>query len=434
MFRILLSALLLLGMPLSAFAYPFAATPAQTFTTGNFPTDSVVADYNEDGIDDVVVISAVDRFITLYVGTNGTGLTESGTTSVPVGLGSVFGMTGGDFNNDDNDDLVTSLGSDSYFFLGDGAGNFATSTATGTSNAYKAADFNNDGYDDLFFYSCSRGCFYALGVNNQDDTFTFSLEASGASNFLDAKAGLLNDDAFIDLVFAAENETDTYVLLGDGDGTFGAETATNEIAGEMRSLALADITGDGELDLVAHDDNATLNVVPGNGDGTFGTAVTYTADYTISRVFAVDVTGDDVADVIALHNANDRVSIFTNNGSGTLSEAQVLTVGDAPESAAALDADDDGMIDLVVVNEDADSIMLFLGIEEPEDEEVEESDSGNTGRSRGGRVIRSGSGFRDLDRGGDQVTTMTRADIEAQIVIVLQQLIALLLEAVAERS
>nr|GFD56652.1 hypothetical protein [Tanacetum cinerariifolium] len=61
--------------------------------------------------------------------------------------------------------------------------------------------------------------------------------------------------------------------FGTGSGAFGAPTFYLRGIG---SLALADLTGDGVLDIVAASyASRTITVLAGTGTGTFGASVTY---------------------------------------------------------------------------------------------------------------------------------------------------------------
>ena len=75
------------------------------------------------------------------------------------------------------------------------------------------------------------------------------------------------------------------MLLGNGDGTF--QTAVTYVSGGYgaASVAVADVNGDGKLDVVVANCSGSssdcsgsagnVGVLLGNGDGTFQTAVTY---------------------------------------------------------------------------------------------------------------------------------------------------------------
>ena len=83
--------------------------------------------------------------------------------------------------------------------------------------------------------------------------------------------GDLNGDGRPDLAAANYAANTVSVLLGNGDGTFGAKTdfATGT---SPRSVAIGDLNGDGKPDLaVANSGSNTVSVLLGNGDGTFGT-------------------------------------------------------------------------------------------------------------------------------------------------------------------
>ena len=79
----------------------------------------------------------------------------------------------------------------------------------------------------------------------------------------------LNGDGKLDLAVANNGSNNVSVLLGNGNGTFAA--AQNFITGtEPRSVAVADLNGDGKPDLaVASYGDGTVSVLLGNGNGTF---------------------------------------------------------------------------------------------------------------------------------------------------------------------
>src|SRR5262249_33427189 len=83
-------------------------------------------------------------------------------------------------------------------------------------------------------------------------------------------SGDVNNDGKIDLVYSFGNPPISYcVRLGNGDGTF--QPPSCDIAGnQIRSIALKDLDGDGNLDLVMGDfEGNFVRIHKGNGDGTF---------------------------------------------------------------------------------------------------------------------------------------------------------------------
>src|SRR5438034_721147 len=92
--------------------------------------------------------------------------------------------------------------------------------------------------------------------------------ATGASPYAVAAADF-NGDGKKDLAVTNENSDTVSVLLGKGDGTFGA--ATNFAAGDgPNAVKVADFDGDGRKDLaITNDFGGGVYVLRGKGDGTF---------------------------------------------------------------------------------------------------------------------------------------------------------------------
>jgi large repetitive protein len=65
------------------------------------------------------------------------------------------------------------------------------------------------------------------------------------------------------------------VLLGNGDGTFQPAVSYGSGGQTAESVALADLNGDGKLDIVVANQSGTVGVLLNNGDGTFQSAVPY---------------------------------------------------------------------------------------------------------------------------------------------------------------
>ena len=89
--------------------------------------------------------------------------------------------------------------------------------------------------------------------------------------------GDFNGDGKQDLAVANESSDNVSILLGGGNGTFGA--ATNFAAGSApTSVAVGDFNGDGKQDLaMANANSNNVSILLANGNGTFGAATNFTA-------------------------------------------------------------------------------------------------------------------------------------------------------------
>jgi len=139
----------------------------------------------------------------------------------------------------------------------------------------------------------------------------------------------VNGDGHLDLVVAYWNEGSVGVLLGKGDGTFQPVVKYDSGGTGAPSVAVADINGDGKPDIVVLNawlQEGTVGVLLGNGDGTFQPPVTYdTGQYSEPEALAVgDLNGDGHPDIAVANfshsdcDCNDGlVSVFWGNGDGT---------------------------------------------------------------------------------------------------------------------
>src|SRR5438128_8278020 len=113
----------------------------------------------------------------------------------------------------------------------------------------------------------------ALGVPRTWAGFHAPVSFDAGSNPVSVAVGDFNRDGIADLAVANNGSNNVSVLLGKGDGTFGA--AIHYAAGSgPNSVAVADLNGDGIPDLVvANTGSQSGSVLLGNGDGSFQAAV-----------------------------------------------------------------------------------------------------------------------------------------------------------------
>jgi hypothetical protein len=82
-------------------------------------------------------------------------------------------------------------------------------------------------------------------------------------------------------------------------------------------VAVADVNGDGSLDLVAVSGSyRRVSVLIGASDGAFASAVSYPVGQDAWDIAVGDVNGDGSADVVVANFSDSTVSILVNHGDG----------------------------------------------------------------------------------------------------------------------
>lgn len=330
-----------------------------TSSGGGAPLGIVAVDINGDGLVDLVVINyfpcygcSGDGLVEVLLG-SGNGSFYSRTTYDSNGVGP-SSIAVADMNGDGKLDIVVANCAPSWsstcgdgngavaVLLGKGDGTFGPAATydsgiTPGGPGLALADLNHDGKVDVVVNS---SCIYdekcgpaEIGVllGNGDGTLrpgvSYALAGGGANAIAVAD---LNGDGNPDVLVSGCGSSNCFgqnglvsVLLGNGDGTVG--TATGYDAGERLAdgIAVADVTGDGKLDLLVVDAiDASIGVLPGNGNGTFQPPLLFptVAGSDISYSVAVaDFNGDGKPDlaVTSLGKTSGLVSVLMNSGTFT---------------------------------------------------------------------------------------------------------------------
>jgi hypothetical protein len=329
--------------------------------TGANPSQVVAADVNGDGKPDLVVANLSGTMVTVLTG-NGDG-TYTALPSFGTNYDGITGVAVGDFNGDGKLDIATANGSSVGVFLGNGDGTFGAERDFSTSNGAKgvfAADFNGDGRLDLAVTDDGYGVTILIG--NGDGTFSQPGEAlatGGGPNFRLAVADF-NGDGNLDIAIGNISDDTVSILLGNGDGTFRAQTTVAAGIGP-RATFTGDFNGDGKPDIfLTNGSGNSVSVLLGNGDGTFQPQQTYAVGANPYGASVGDLNGDGKLD-IAVSNQNDgTVSILYGNGDGTFQTQQVLTSGGGTDAVAIADLNGDGSPDLAAVNDNDSTATVFL--------------------------------------------------------------------------
>jgi hypothetical protein len=228
-----------------------------------------------------------------------------------------------------------------------------------------AGDLTDDGLTDLVVVSpASTEVDVFVASPDTPARFAPTLRLAFGSTLRGPALGDLNADGRLDLVVADASARAVWVLLGNGDGSFGEPYAiTVSDALHPSSVAIGNFDDAGKPDLAVaderrgrvfllrNDNGATPCFVPG-GDLAVGAQPT--------QIGTADFNGDGKADLVTLNlgGSGARHVAFVlwkgvNQGSPEFESATAYTVGEGPSRLVIADFTGDGRPDVATVNSDA---------------------------------------------------------------------------------
>jgi hypothetical protein len=330
--------------------------------TGSSPISVAAADFNGDGITDLVVANSGINTVSVFLGN------ENGSfqPQIMYSLGlAPFSIVAVDLNNDGKIDIAVAndMSDTISVLLGNGDGTFQSQNRYSTGLApfsVVAGDFNGDGIEDLACANNGGGTVSVL-LGNGDGTFQSQISYAAGPTPFSIATGDFNGDGRADLVVTNISSRTVSVLLGNGDGTF--QTQSSYATGSAPiSIAVGDFNGDGKADLVtANNGSNTVSVILGNGDGTFQPQISYATDSAPRSVAIGDLNEDGRADLAIANVISNTVSILMGNGDGSFQPQVSYATGLNPFSLLLGDFNGDGIEDIATSDGGSSSMSVMLG-------------------------------------------------------------------------
>ncbi|MBK9472922.1 MAG: VCBS repeat-containing protein [bacterium] len=338
----------------------------ETYYPGCQPAALAVGEFNGDGLPDVAAAAAGGSFLAMMMARPGP---EPGFWGLPaLTFSSLPGdQTRGDFNGDGRPDVMVASALEPRLSLfvaleGGGISTLATEYELGfTPGKLVALELDADTPSELAVLDVLAGQVVLFdAVAGGAFAEMQRIDVGSYPAFL--TSGDIDSDGSIDLLAVPSDGARVQLLYGEPGGGFEpAATLTYEIA--TTRAVLVDLNGDGRLDIAGVDGASRLWWRVNLGGRDFGPGQWLHAGNGASLIETGDLDGDLDHDVVVGCRLDESLVSYENNGAGGLVRRTGSHVLDGRPSALRIaDLDEDGRGDVVVALADRGRFEVYLSI------------------------------------------------------------------------
>ena len=354
------------------------------YTVGAYPSSLVVCDFNNDGRLDLATANGLGEAVSVGLGFGDGSFTTPGMSFEPVQARPIVA----DFNGDGIPDVVVLRGDGKILFrAGLAAGGFRAPVVVNPDLAWAARDLTI-GSTPLLTYLVATDAragslaYYAYLGGQFRQVFAVNVPGALPAHFL---YGDINGDGLQDgiMYLGDTGQIIVYLQHPNDDLSIRPPDYLIQVGRGVSCMTLADINGDGRLDILVTDEaTGEVHVFLNSATAAFSSELTFRAGDGLANLAQVNGTpqvesldqpvamvvglfsGGTILDLAVLNQGANRVDILVGDGQGgVFNPSPALSLPTGPDPVAILTADfnGDGIPDLAVLNKGSSDLSIFLG-------------------------------------------------------------------------